>query len=156
MVSMPSAVRRVKAGVERWVSERAVVEQCRQVGYVWRRGELGPTATLWLFITQVLHGNTAIEHLRHLASMTCSASAYCQARMRLPLQVIEAVSRSVGDALLDGSQDVGLWLGHRVWHPRGSMARGSRCRTPRCCVIGSVNRRASVWVAASRYRSCWY
>lgn len=120
MVSILSAVTRVKADLARWISAAAILELCAQAGHTWRRGPLDPVATLGLFITQVLHGNTAITHLRHLAAMTCSASAYCQARMRLPLEVIEAVSRSVSAALTDTTGDVGRWLGHRVWHVDGT------------------------------------
>jgi len=120
MVSIQSAVTRVKADLGRWVGAAAIVQQCERAGHVWRQGPLDPAATLWLFLVQVLHGNTAIQHLRHLASMTCSASAYCQARIRLPLAVIEAVGRSVTAALVGSSGDVGRWLGHRVWQIDGT------------------------------------
>jgi hypothetical protein len=120
MVSIQSAVTRVKADLGRWVGAAAIVQQCERAGHVWRQGPLDPAVTLGLFLVQVLHGNTAIQHLRHLASMTCSASAYCQARIRLPLAVIEAVGRSVTAALVGSSGDVGRWLGHRVWQIDGT------------------------------------
>jgi hypothetical protein len=40
--------------------------------------------TIQLFLAQILHGNTACTHLRHLTKLQVTASAYCQARMKLP------------------------------------------------------------------------
>ena len=38
-------------------------------GHVWRKCVFDPATTLKLFILQVLHGNTAMSHLRHLSGM---------------------------------------------------------------------------------------
>jgi hypothetical protein len=100
-----------------------------------RRRELPPVATVLLFVTQVLHGNTAITHLRHLASMTVSGTAYCKARARLPLalftqllqRVVEhlapinvACSRQVGARDADDDDAACRWRGHRVWRGDGT------------------------------------
>jgi len=47
-----------------------------QVGHRWRERQLNPATTVALFIVQVLNGNTAIEHLRHLTGRAMSASSY--------------------------------------------------------------------------------
>jgi hypothetical protein len=81
-----------------------------------RRRDLPPWVTLLLFMTQVLHGNTAIEHLRHLAAMTCSASAYCQARMRLSLDMIEHINQCIVAQILPMADQEARWHGHRVFN----------------------------------------
>jgi hypothetical protein len=52
------------------------------VGYQWRTRQLDPVTTVHLFLLQILHGNTACNHLPHLAAQRFTASAYCQARTR--------------------------------------------------------------------------
>lgn len=121
MVSIRAAVGQVKSGAGQVIDADTVVGLCRLTGHRWRRrGQLQPATTLSLFITQILHGNVAINHLRHLAGMTCSASAYCQARMRLSLALIEAVMQTVGNDLVEASANVGRCCGHRIWHIDGS------------------------------------
>jgi hypothetical protein len=102
-----------------------VNEHFAQAGHVWRQRLLDPATTLTLFILQVLHGNTAITHLRHLSRITMAAASYCQARARLPLealaQLVENVSRNaiisiqsqVGDDAKPSPGPVS-WLGRRV------------------------------------------
>jgi hypothetical protein len=89
-----------------------------QAGHVWRQRVLDPATTLALFILQVLHGNTAITHLRHLSGLTVAASSYCTARGRLPL---EALATLIERVCCDGIQDIqsavtgsAAWLGRRV------------------------------------------
>lgn len=84
-----------------------------RAGHVWRDRLLDPAHTLALFVLQVLHGNTAITHLRHLSGLDVAASSYCEARARLPAA---GVAATVADLSFDnrtGSQD-GTWLGRRV------------------------------------------
>ncbi len=47
------------------------------------------STTIHLFIQQVLNHNTAISNLPHLSKMRFDASAYCDARRRLPREVLE-------------------------------------------------------------------
>ncbi len=120
MVSVTSALARVKREIGKASDARLIHSLCEQVGHRWRRGTLDPATTIQLFIIQILNGNTAINHLRHLASMAVSASAYCQARMRLPLVLFECLAQSVSERLLDAGAAVGRWRGHRVWHLDGT------------------------------------
>ena len=87
-------------------------------GHVWRERVLDPATTLMLFILQVLHGNTAITHLRHLSGTRVAASSYCTARKRLPLQ---ALARLVELLCCDSITHIqhaatrsAMWLGRRV------------------------------------------
>src|SRR5262245_46441852 len=68
----------------------AVIEQlCREVGHRWRDRQLGPVVTTHLFLRQILEGNTAASHLRHLSGLSFTPSAYCQARQRLPRALLD-------------------------------------------------------------------
>jgi hypothetical protein len=46
-----------------------------------------------LFLRQVLHGNTAISHLRHLGGLSFAPSACGQARARLPVAYFRHLHR---------------------------------------------------------------
>jgi hypothetical protein len=87
--SIVQAVARIKRGVAECLTEASIVQACRDVEYAWRGRTLGPAQTVWAFLLQVLHGNTACAHTLRLARLTCSAAAYCDARIRLPLAVLE-------------------------------------------------------------------
>jgi hypothetical protein len=78
-----------------------------------------------LFVQQVLHGNVPCSEVRHLAGASVgsfTASAYCQARARLPLTVIQSLLTRVCDAALPETRLAEhLWLGrHRVFLIDGS------------------------------------
>jgi hypothetical protein len=61
---------------------------CQEAGYTsWRDRVLTPVTTLQLLLLQILHGNTACSQLPHLSGLRFSASAYCQARSKLPLDL---------------------------------------------------------------------
>jgi hypothetical protein len=102
------------------ISRQAVDDACQQARYSWRQRLLSPLTTIQLFFLQILHGNTASSDLRHLSGMDFSASGYCQARMRLPLEVIQRVARRVIAAFAIVTEEVGLWHGHRLWLTDGT------------------------------------
>ena len=62
----------------------------------------------------MLHGNTALTHVSLLAGRAFTASAFCQARARLPLAVFQTVLRAVVKILVPATEVAGLWFGHRV------------------------------------------
>jgi hypothetical protein len=64
---------------------------CRDARHVWRDTLLSPLVTLRLFVLQVLHGNTAITHLRQLSGVDFAPASYCEARQRLPLKVLRGL-----------------------------------------------------------------
>jgi hypothetical protein len=68
-----------------------VDQLCRECGHQWRQRLLTPLVTLRLFVLQILHGNTAITHLRHLSGIAFAAASYCEARVRLPLEALQAL-----------------------------------------------------------------
>src|SRR5438105_6360839 len=101
MASVARALERIKSDLGAYLPEESIEAACRQAGHRWRERELGPVATLHLFVLQVLHFNTAIRHLRHLAKKPVNAAAYCKARMRLPLAALQALLRSSSEAMRD-------------------------------------------------------
>jgi hypothetical protein len=92
----------------------AVNQLCRDCGHLWRDRVLTPLVTLRLFILQILHGNTAITHLRQLSGIDFAPSSYCEARQRLPLDIIGGL---MGKMLQWAGQSatVVAALGHRVF-----------------------------------------
>ena len=88
---------------------------CRQAGHSWCDScLLTPAAIIHWFLIQVLHGNTALTHVSLLAGRSFTASAFCQARARLPLAVFQTVLRAVVKILVPATEVAGLWFGHRV------------------------------------------
>ena len=108
---------------QRWTEElsaAAIAQACRDEDMTWNNSALNPIVTIQIFFLQVLHGNTACEHLPRLARMSFSAAAYCKARMRVKLAVLcLLLDRSVKQ-LQQEAFDRARWLGHRVFHVDGS------------------------------------
>ena len=82
------------------------------------RSVLDPVTTVYLFLLQVLHGNTACQHVVHFGGWSFSASAYCQARRRPPWP--SGSTCWTGPPALWRATDGARWLGHRVWLLDGS------------------------------------
>jgi Transposase DDE domain len=78
-----------KSRFRRLLPADVILDAAGQASHVFRRRKFDPVVTIHLFIVQILHGNAAILHLRHLVSAGVNAAAYCRARMRLPLAVYE-------------------------------------------------------------------
>jgi Transposase DDE domain len=93
------------------------VDKCfADAGHVWRDCVLTPARTMKLFILQVLHGNTAISHLRHLSDIDVADSSYCEARARLPLAGVATAVTAVQSCCQGGRciEEAATWLGRRV------------------------------------------
>jgi hypothetical protein len=122
MLSISHALDRIKGRVTDAVPVSLIERLCRDVGHSWRNRDLGPVVTTHLFLTQVLHGNTAISHLRHLSGLDFTPAAYCQARNRLPLAFFHRLQHAVSGRLerQDAERPETRWLGHRVFLLDGS------------------------------------
>ena len=119
MVTILPALGQVREDLVTLLDRTAVEGACRELGYRWRDRQLDPYTTLHSFILQVLNQNTAMTHLPHLTGERFSASAYCQARQRLPVELFERLVNSITQAL-KRSGDGGRWYGHRVMLIDGS------------------------------------
>src|SRR5215218_1288136 len=120
-----ASIARIKHQAQRALDRSTIEQVCEQLGHAWRERELDPATTVALFVQQVLHGNVACSEVRHLpgaADRRFTPSAYCQARARLPLGVVQGLLTRVCDAALRATRQPGhLWLGrHRVFHVDGS------------------------------------
>jgi hypothetical protein len=122
MAIVSRALDRLRHDLKEHLPEESIHAASRAAGHLWRERKLGPVVTVHLFMLQTLWFNTAIEHLRHLAGYTFAAAAYCKARMRLPLSMLQAL-------LLDSSASMrqagdtgegGLWRGLRAFLVDGS------------------------------------
>ena len=120
MVSIDRLLGQVKDDLRTLLEPQTILEQCRRVGHRWRSSPLNPAVLVQLFVLQILHGNLACSALRHHSEESFSVSAYCQARRRLPLAVIEALVRRVAQTLESVCDQQGLWRGHRLWRVDGT------------------------------------
>lgn len=81
---------------------------------------LTPTATLRLFVLQVLWGNVACRAVTHLSVLSFTAQAYCQARASLPLDLFGRIAAALTHEARQRTADFGRWKGHRVMHIDGT------------------------------------
>lgn len=122
--SIVQAVARIKRNVAEFLTAESISQACRDSGHRWRERELGPAATVWAFLLQVLHGNTSCAHVVRLAQLRCSAEAYCAARARLPLAALQCLLERTTRAARASCQGP-RWFGHRTF-----FADGSGCSMP--------------------------
>jgi len=120
VTNIGQALEQVKADLPDLIAQHVVDYLVEHPEWKTRDRKLSPHKVLMLLITQIMHGNTAINHLRHLANMICTGAAYCNARMRLPLELVQQVSRRVMEHLQPATEAVCLWRGHRVWLSDGT------------------------------------
>jgi Transposase DDE domain len=111
---------RLRQDLAAHLSPDSIEEACRQANHHWRRRVLDPVTTVYLFLLQILHGNTACRHVVHFGVWNFSDSAYCQARKRLPLAVLHRLLEKVAATFRAATAADSRWRGHRVWLVDGS------------------------------------
>ena len=116
MLTIPRALRRIKGNLQQFVPSRLIHSLCQQIHRRYRQRLLTPETTTYLFVQQLLHGNTAIGELRHLSGLDFTDSAYCQARARLPVYYFSRLQRAV----LQRCPQAARWKGHRLFYIDGS------------------------------------
>ena len=62
---MSDTLEQIKHDLAAHLDPSAIVAACRAAGHCWRQRLLDPVTTIHRFVLQVLHGNTALNHLRH-------------------------------------------------------------------------------------------
>jgi hypothetical protein len=115
-----AALRQIRDDLAHVLETAALRDLCLSFGLRWRERVLDPVTTIHLFLLQILHGNTSCAHVPRLAGRPFTASAYCQARSRLPLAVLQALLRRITGALRPVVDAEGLWHGHRTWFLDGT------------------------------------
>ena len=118
--SIARSVQEIKGDLRSIVTPKLIMELCQAAGHVWRDRTLGPVQTIYLFIAQVLHGNTSCAHVRQIGNFAFTRSAYCEARKRLPVEILRELLRETGQRVTEQANRVGLWRGHRVVSVDGS------------------------------------
>lgn len=128
MASINVALSKVKDELTRLLDPDLLRHMSADEGHRWRDRVLDPATTILLLITQVLHGNAAVNQLRRIAATLArfTDSAYCQARARLPGVVLTRLLRWVAaelpDRAIDPGDREGRFRGHRVFVTDGSSA----------------------------------
>jgi hypothetical protein len=115
-----SILRRFQKAPAQQLDRTEILDTCRQVKHTWRTCLLDPVAIIHLFLNQILHGNTAINHVVRISGFSFTGSAYCQARCRLPLALFRELLRRVAEKLRPVVDDTETWHGHRVFVADGS------------------------------------
>ena len=117
-VSLAKVVSEFKRNWTKVIEQTQIEKTLEELGVSWRERVLSPANTVELFLLQILHGNTAINHLRFFSEKTFSASAYCQARCRLPLELFEILLKKMSAGLQRTASE--CWLGRSVYLVDGS------------------------------------
>jgi len=117
MVSILACLRTIKRTPREFLDPHEIERLCEEAGCRPRGdGPLDPATTLALFLRQVLEGNVSCAAVRHLGGQQFTAQAYCSARMRLPLSLVQGLARNAYQKFsvaVDG-QEENRWRGHRV------------------------------------------
>jgi hypothetical protein len=112
MTSIASTLQRLKDDLQPFLPEEDIRAACQEAGHTWRERKCGAVTTVHLFILQILCFNTAMTHMRLLAKAAVTAPAYCRARMRLPLEVLQKLLRRSASAMT-ATAAVERWCGLR-------------------------------------------
>ncbi len=113
------------------VSTHAVERHCRAAGHRWRDSFWSPGTTVVTFLLQVLDGAKTLRAavallLAQLAARGHEAlpadepSAYCQARKRLPLEVVTQLGAEISVRIRGLVTGETGWCGRQVWLVDGS------------------------------------
>jgi hypothetical protein len=124
--SITAVLARFKTDGAAQLQPDAIKAACQEAGdTTWRDRLLTPVTTIQLFLWQILHGHTACSHLPHLSGLRFSASAYGQARTKLPRDLFELLLARFCASVPSHVADEGRWHGHRTF-----LVDGSGCAMP--------------------------
>lgn len=120
MASIGFIIKQIKQDPARLLDYLPIRQVCLHLNF--RERCLDPATTIGLFIQQVIDGNSSCAQVRHRSERTFSAQAYCRARRRLPLAVLQTLARHLCDAARAsrGSDAADLFLTCRVFVVDGS------------------------------------
>lgn len=122
MAAFDLALAQVRQGDDDSLLPQRINQLARRAKIPFRNTPLNPGNTLRLFVQQIAHGNISCQAVRHLAGKEFSDTAWCQARNRLPLELIQEAHRSIltrARQQFEGPEraadDAARWHGHRVF-----------------------------------------
>ena len=109
---------------ERFLPASEVLEVCEQFAHLFRERIYTPVITLWMFLGQTLSADhscrDAIHRLnawrieRHQQKVDSNTTAYCQARQRLPEEVVQELAKRSGKKCQRNANDRWRWKNHDV------------------------------------------
>ncbi len=73
--SILRAVREINSDAARHLQAATIERICRELNYTWRERLLGSAVTVQAFLLQVLHGNTACDHVPHRVGQPFTGTA---------------------------------------------------------------------------------
>jgi hypothetical protein len=127
-----------RAALEGYWTPSEIEAACEDQRHVWRDRFWTPLRTISGFLLQVLHAGSSCREAVALTLGQEAAggpkdrplpsddpSAYVQARKRLPLEVLRAGVRQIGQRLRDEVASTLTWCGRRVW-----LVDGTTCSMP--------------------------
>jgi hypothetical protein len=123
MAAFQLALAKVRGDPQHLLRCDIVDQLARSHGLHFRNTTLTPGRTLQLFCQQLLHGNIACSAVRHLAGEHFTDSGWCQARKRLPLELIRQAHRRIVELAIHETDDrdpESRWRGHRVYAVDGT------------------------------------
>ena len=113
MARIGSRTLRVNQKLEELLPAGQIEKRAMELGHEWRERKLGPVMTVYLWIMQVLLCNLSGASSRHLHSKPLSPSAVCQAKGRLPLQLLRRLCAYLVSQIEQSGTS--LWHEHRVF-----------------------------------------
>lgn len=122
--SITAAVQQIKDELDCHLTPDDILDACHAAGHEWRERVLGPVLTVQALLLQILHA-TAMTGVSRLTGVAFSASAYCQALQRLPVDTLRTLLRQVVTRQRRDTEEVAGWRGHRLF-----FADGSSCSMP--------------------------
>jgi hypothetical protein len=129
VASVTAVLDRFKTEWATQLQPEVIIGACEEAGYTsWRDRVRTPVTTIQLFLLQILHGTTTCTHLPHLSGIRFRASAYCQARTKLPLDLFSRLLTRLCASVRPHVSDAGRWHGPRTLLVDGS--GGSMPDTP--------------------------
>jgi len=118
-----------------FLSAERIEARLKLMGIEYRERVYTPQVTLWMFLSQVLSSDSscrdtvarllAYRIARGLSRCSTDTSTYCEARKRLPEDLIPGLARDTGRELSVQAPDDWRWLGRRV-----RIVDGTTCSMP--------------------------
>jgi hypothetical protein len=112
MTSIIATISRLKAQLPEFLAPALILDLLGKLSVTFRQRVLPPVLVVQLLVLRILEGNTAYTHLPHLAGTSFTASAFCQALGRLPLELLQMLLAFA--AQTDAANATALFFGHRV------------------------------------------
>lgn len=114
-------------------SDDDIHQCCKELNIKFRERDFTPAKTLGLFVSQVLSRSDACSTMLNgynrdrkrqgLFPVVEDASAYCKARARLPVELIDLLSERIVDIMRRKTQTVWKWMGRNVYLVDGFVLR---------------------------------